>query len=87
MKRYRLLVNAGAAVDVVPDANGAWVKWGDHEARVAELEGERECTLAKFLSRALTTNYEPGEIVLAKWDGAALECLTHPDDIRSALNP
>lgn len=40
LKRYKLMANVGAVVDVVPNANGAWVRWEDHQARVAELESE-----------------------------------------------
>ena len=47
---------------------------------------ERERILEKFLSRALTSNYEPGEIVLAQWDGTSLRCLTEPGEIREALS-
>lgn len=44
--RYKLMANVGAVVDVVPDANGAWVKWEDCQARVAELEAGIEAALA-----------------------------------------
>lgn len=48
---------------------------------------ERERIISKFLERAEALDYAPGEIVLARWDGAGLDCLTTPDEIRFVLTP
>ncbi len=53
----------------------------------AAARAERERIAVGFIHNAMRPSFEPGEVVLAAWDGAGLDPLTTSESIRAALEP